>query len=411
MNIPCIKCKGATPMQSCGRTFCPIIAKSRAMFKVKDKVVGENFSGSSPAVLVGHFGYPNVNVGILSPNEVSEDAWIYDAPKYWAEHNFQIPELIDYRSSLINSRFKLNVHQQNRFLDVSQEVGMASKPVDVEFNLKQKPKFKLNTDAYHAPTGPNAELKKVKITENPRIDYKVDKVVSDTDLKAREGIEYLYEHGFDDNFLSKILSVGILGIKNQRKLVPLRWSITASHDMIAKKLMKEIKEFETTDYLAFFGSYIGNYYLILMFPEVYSYELFETYMPKAEWNISNECKYMTDYEPYDGRKSYAENCGGGFYSVRLGIMERLRQMKRQASVLAFRFITGEYTTPLGVWVTLNSAKNALQNKPLEFNSKELMLKYAKNLVKRKFNYDLERLLKESVLLKNLKTQQKLSQWT
>ena len=36
MNIPCIKCKGATPLQSCGRTFCPIMAKAESLFKVKE---------------------------------------------------------------------------------------------------------------------------------------------------------------------------------------------------------------------------------------------------------------------------------------------------------------------------------------------------------------------------------------
>ena len=86
MNIPCIKCKGATPMQSCGRTFCPIIAKAEALFKVKDKLNNEDFFGSSPAPFVGHNFYPNLYVGILSPPEQREDAWLYDAPKIGRAH-------------------------------------------------------------------------------------------------------------------------------------------------------------------------------------------------------------------------------------------------------------------------------------------------------------------------------------
>src|SRR3989338_4877817 len=143
MNIPCIKCKGSTPLQSCGRTFCPIIAKSQAISKVKDRLVNEDFFGSSPAVFVGHHNYPNVNVGILSPPEKTDETWLYDSPNYWAEHDFQIPRIIDFRSSLINSRFKSNVRDKSRFLEMSQEIGMASKPVDVEINLKEKPHFRL----------------------------------------------------------------------------------------------------------------------------------------------------------------------------------------------------------------------------------------------------------------------------
>lgn len=410
MNIPCIKCKGATPLQSCGRTFCPIIAKSEALFKVKDKEIKEDFLGSSPSPFVGHNFYPNLYVGILSPPEQREDAWLYDAPNYWAEKNFQIPEIVDYRSALINSRFRLNVKQRNSFLDISQEIGMASKPVDIEIKLKEKPRFRLNTDPYHAPMGPNAKLEKAKITANPKIDSRVDKVVSDADLKANNALVYLYEKGFNENFLTKILSIGSLGLKPQRKLVPTRWSITATDDALAKHLLNEVKQCQEANYTAHFGSYLGNYFLILFFPEVWSYELFETYAPKAEWNISSSYQYMTDYEPYEGRKTYAENCGGGYYASRLSVLEKLSRLKRQASVLVLRFITGEYAVPLGVWVVREAVRKTMSSKPLEFSSKELMLNYAKHLIKKKFNYELENLLNQSILLKELKTQQKLTKF-
>ena len=140
MNVRCIKCQGKG---HCGRSFCPIYAKSEAMFKVR-KEVKEDFSGSAPNVFVGRYGYPNVNVGILSPSEQVGDAWLYDAPRHWAEKDFGIRKIIDYRSSLVNSRYKMDVKLRHKFLDVSQEVGMASKPVDIEVGLEAKPKFKLS---------------------------------------------------------------------------------------------------------------------------------------------------------------------------------------------------------------------------------------------------------------------------
>lgn len=410
MNIPCIKCKGADPMRACGRTFCPIIAKSNALFKVKDKQVKEDFFGSSPAMFVGHNFYPNLYVGILSPPEQTEDAWLYDAPNYWGEHDFQIPQIVDYRSALINSRFRMHVRGQNKFLEIGQEIGMASKPVDVEINLQDKPRFKLNTDAYHAPIGPNAKLEKAKITENPKIDTRVDKVVSDFDLKANSALTYLYEKGFDENFLTKVLSIGNLGVKKNRKLVPTRWSITATDDALANHLLKEVKQHNETNYEVYFGGYLGNYFIVLMFPEVWSYELFETYAPKAEWNVSDKYQFMTDYEPYAGRKTYAENCGGGYYAARLPILEKLSKIKRQASVLTLRFITGEYAVPLGVWVVREAVRKTMNSKALEFGSKELMLQYVRNLVSKKFNYNVENLLKGSRLLNNIRTQQKLTQF-
>lgn len=399
MNISCIKCKGVD--LACGRSFCPIYAKSQALFKVQDKITKQDFFGSAPAPFVGRFGYPNVSVGILSPAELSKDAWLLDAPRYWADNNFQIQQVVDIRSSLINSRFKSNIKDRNKLLQISQEVGMSSRPVDVEINLKEKPKFSLNTDAYLAPSGPNAKLKNVRITENPKIDAKVDKVSADTDLKANDAIIYLYENNFDENFLSKLLSVGVVGLEDNRKLVPTRWSITATDDTIAKNILNGLRYNSEIDQpFAHFGSYLGNYFLILFLPHKWSYELFETYLPKASFNISDSIQYTTDSEPFKGRTDYAENCGGGYYAAKLPVLEKLKKLNRQASVLVLRFITGEYAVPLGVWVVREAVRKALSSKPIFFDSKELMLRYAELVVKKRFNYDVYNLTKNSILLNN-----------
>lgn len=407
MEIPCVQCKGRNPA-NCGRSFCPITAKYNALFKVKNMLSSEDFFGSSPAPFVGRFGYPYVNVGILSPPEKREDAWIYDAPVHWASNDFDIPQIVDLRSSLINSRFKANIKQQNRFLEISQEVGMASKPVDVEITLEKKPFFCLTTDAMAAPMGPSASLKNVSITSDPKIHTKVEKVVSDTDLLANPALAYLYRSGFDENFLSKLLSVGVLGKRLGRKLVPTRWSITAVDDLLCKSILEEVRNYSVGDYCVYFGNYLGNYYLFLLFPEPWSYELFETYLPNASWNQSSFPQFSTDYEGFFGRKDYAEMCAGGYYTVRLALAEKMKELHRQFSVLALRFITGDYAVPLGVWVTRQAARKALSTKPISFASKELMLTYASHFIQKKFGYDISNLASHSILLNSSGRQKSLS---
>ncbi len=405
MNIQCLKCKGRG---FCGRSFCPILAKSDALFKIKNDFTKQNFAGSSPTPFIGHHGYPYLNVGILSTGETKKDAWEYDAPKYWANKNYKIKKIINFRSSLVNSRFKAHAHDKNKFLDISKEVGMASSPVNLEVNLKQKPQFRLKTNADVLPTGPKGKLKKVRITSNPSIPKKVEKVYYDTDFKANDALIYLYKNKFDEKDLTKLLSIGTLGLKKKRKLVPTRWSITATDDNIAKYIREEIRDYNEIDHYAYFGSYLGNYYLILCFPGPWSYELFETYLPNSSWNKTQKISFMTDYENHYGRKTYAENCGGGYYAARLPILEKLNKIKRKGTILALRFITGEYAVPLGVWVCREATRKALSSKPIEFSDKDLMLKYAKSLVKKKFGYNLNNILKKSVILEKIKNQTKLS---
>ena len=89
------------------------------------------------------------------------------------------------------------------------------------------------------------------------------------------------------------------------------------------------------------------------------------------------------------------------------MLEKMKELKRQGSCLALRFITPEYNIPLGVWVCREAARKSLQEQPLTFSDQELMMKYAEELIKRKFGFDLAILLKESKLLKIKKEQKKL----
>ncbi|PIN91680.1 hypothetical protein COU56_04955 [Candidatus Pacearchaeota archaeon CG10_big_fil_rev_8_21_14_0_10_31_9] len=390
MNISWIKTKG--------RTFDPIQLKT-AFQKQYNKTAKQDYAAKAPNIFVGRFGYPNINVGILN----TEHYTTHDDPLLWSRHNTPIPEIIKLRTQLVNSSFKTSITQfNNKFLELSQEISQAIKPTDVEINLQQKPQFNISFNKEAKPHGPNTKLKKAQITSNPKIPKHIDKVVSDTDLKSVKAMSYLYKKGYDEHAITKLLTVGNLGIKTQRKLVPTRWGITAVHSNLGNNLIKQIKDYNHYNYAVYFGGYLGNYYLILFFPECWSYELFETIIVESS-------SFSTNYESYQGRKTYAHETAGGFYTVRMGCLEKLIQLKRQASVLALRFINpNEYIAPLGVWVTLEATRKSLQNQPLIFSSKELMLKYAELFIKKKFNLEVNNILKQSKLLNNMKIQKKLT---
>ena len=362
-----------------------------ALFKAKPLTSKQEFTGTAPAPFVGKFGYPYVNVGILAPQEHNENAWQYDAPRHWAQQNMGIADVAAFRASLVNSRFTSNVKQPDKLVEIAQDVAMASNPVDIEVSLEKKPNLNMQMDRWVAPMGPQAKLKQLQLATNPRIPTKVQKFFDDTDALASEALTTLYDHSIDENSLSRMLSVGVFG--KQRKLVPTRWSITATDDILGKDFLEKVREQQIGEHAAYFGSYLGNYYLLLFFPEQWSYELFEMYVKPGI------LEYSTDYEEFAGRKNYAEQCAGGYYTVRMSIAEHLMNMKRQNSVLALRFITDEYVLPLGVWVTREATRKSLSGRPINFASKELMLNYAQLLAKKKFGVDITPILNKSKLIK------------
>lgn len=382
----------------------------------------QDFCGTSPAPFIGRFGYPKVNIGVLSP-QLTGDTSEYDSPRLWSLNNATIGKIASLRFDLVNSRTQWNikdVHHKNilqenrkeeRFLDIVRETGMASEGTELEISLKKPPQLSLTAENEIIPFGPGSEIIKARITANTKIDSRVERVADDIDLKAAPAIISLYNKSFEENFLTKLISVGNVGLKKNRRLVPTRWSITAVDDTLGKELIKEIKDFPVGEYQAYFGGGWGNYYLLLFFPEAWSFELFETYI---EYKVNPWSKaenfYSTDYENYNGRKDYAGECAGGYYACRLGVLEKMKASKRQHSCLALRFITPEYNLPLGVWVCREAARKSLQNRAINFSDKDLMLKYAKLLIKKKYGIELDSILKESKLLNNQKEQKKLSEF-
>ncbi len=397
----CIFCKSAYH----DYRHCPLAFRMRTL-RLKNLDAKQEYVGQSPSVFVGHYGYPKVNVGFLNVEQYTEE----DEPLKWSRENKQILEIIDLRTSLINSTFQSDVKSlTGKLLEMGQEIGMARMPADMEIRLSKKPVFATTFQQDAQPHGPNIRLEQARLTENVKVDSRIEKVVDDADLKSGPALVKLFRKGVDEHKLTRLLSIGDLGVKPQRKLVPTRWSITAVDDTLGKQLITEVKTFQESDCRVYIGGYLGNNYVIMLFDDLWSYELFEGYVPLLR--TRGEVAWETDYENYNGRTEYANQTVGGYYAARLSILEGLRREGRQAGVLALRFVTTEYSAPLGVWVVREAVRKALAAKPLVFGDRDLMRRYVKEYCERAFGFDVTSTLEHrSRLLKNLKIQKRLQQW-
>jgi PGF-pre-PGF domain-containing protein len=101
-------------------------------FKYKNLNVSKLDSNSPPSVFIGSkLKYPLVNVGILSPLERDEDAWVYDDAKYWANNDFQI---IDVLETVSGASFTVSeVHIPN----INEEIGISGNLYQA-FNITAK---------------------------------------------------------------------------------------------------------------------------------------------------------------------------------------------------------------------------------------------------------------------------------
>ena len=401
----CVACKGSKFL--CGKARCPIIVRVNQLVKALPLIKGEDLDGASPpSVFVGRIGYPYVYAGPMVP-PVHVDTSLYDTPELW--FGKPIDEIVGFRSMLIRGKHRVHVQkfeEAGKIVEKTRELALAVRPVDVELTFKKKPRGFVFVDDYVQPFGPSAPIRRLRVG-SVRWDSHVEKAFEDTDLKAANAVLELYEKGVFVTRIQRAFSVGAFGLKNKRRFVPTRWSITAVDSIISKALIEKIKGFpEIGEYRVYESRYLDNQFEVLMVPSAWSYEAMEAWYPGTVWNPKGKSVVMySDWEGYNGRTTYAE-IGGCYYAARLAVCEQLVKEQRQAAVIVLRETRPGYIMPVGVWQVRENVRNAVKQKPLTFST----LREALNHVATQLQIPLQHWIARSTLLRNMLYQKRISDY-
>jgi DNA repair protein NreA len=325
-----------------------------------------SISGASPpSVFVGQYGYPKVSIGPMVPH-IHGNTSILDSPERWVGKTLQ--EILNFRLSLVRGSNSIKIDDlDNRFILSLHELIMSSKPAESELLFHNKPLFyqslisennNLNTE--FTPFGPQGEIKSFKISSSTSTNKKIEYLYSDKQIKATDAIIELYKNSIEVSQINKVLSLGMLGKKNKRHLVPTRWSISATDDIISSYLVKQIELYPSVDsFNVIQYNHFSNYYSIIFIPsEVWSFEMVEAWYDK-----DNEKKFFLESDcevAYSGLDHYPR-IAGAYFAAKLAVLEYLIAKKRKCSVLILREIRPEYLVPLGVWQIREGIREALRS--------------------------------------------------
>ena len=324
-------------------------------------------SGSTPpSVFVGSYGYPKVAVGPMLP-PIHGDTMILDLPERWLGKSLE--EIVNYRLSLVRGIQQVKISDpQGKYIENLQEVAMATKPIDSDIDFLKMTNHVASIDGESAPFGPIGEIKNVKFS-NSSSDKNIQRAYYDKDLLAQDSVLQLYNNGIEISRIQKCFSIGMFG-KN-RKLVPTRWSITATDDIISKSLVTEIIEFDIIDSCKVFTyDHLGNFFSVILFPSRWMFE-----MQEAWYDLHEQIGFGSDFEDARGLDHYPTTAGAHFAS-RLGVAEYLFKHKIQAGAIVLREIRPEYAIPLGVWQVREGIRKAMKQNPTIVQSFEDGLDFA-----------------------------------
>ena len=337
----------------------------------------KTLSGATPpSVFVGRYGYPKVKVGPMLP-PLHGDTTILDKPEMWLDKS--IEEIVNYRLSLVRGVSNIDIHSTSgKYIETLQELAMTSKSVESEATFEKTPipdieqEKALGLDTDSAPFGPVAPLKTFKTSSSLSVDQRLENIFYDKDLRAAEGIVNLYQSGVEVSRIHRVLSMGMLGLQKNRRLVPTRWSISATDDVISASLIKKIETFPT---IGFFNVYkythLGNYYSVILIPDdIWSFE-----MQEAWYDNNGNLGVGIDFENANGLDHYP-SIAGAYFAARLGVAEHLFKIRHKAAALILREIRPEYVIPVGVWQIREGIRKALDGEANQFDNFEKALSCA-----------------------------------
>jgi len=372
------------------------LKKLTASMYIPSQDVGRELEGSTPpSVFIGSWNYPRIYAGpMISPQH--GDTMIMDRPESWIPEKKSQEEIIRYRLNLIRGKREVKVTELDcRFSEMLRDISLSATSIESEAQFIQAPRGMSFSDE-HTPFGPSAPLERFEIG-NSRWDRDLEKVYYDGDLKAADAVEDLHHSGLPFSSIQKAFSVGAMGTKKRRRLVPTRWSITACDSILGDRLLGSIRDYDPIDCCQVRESAgLNNYYAVILLPTTWQYEWMEAFLHI----MGNEELMFSDFEGNGGKRGYSR-VGGCYYSCKMAVLEALAREKKQAGAIILREAYRGYV-PLGVFNVRENVRNAMQKKPLEFES----LKAALGYVSTRLELPVKQFIRQSDLLREeLKSQQ------
>ena len=375
----CIDCRGTKGL--CGISPCPLLAEVRSRLPTNDsESLSELVGPSPPSMFVGRYGYPDVRAG-PSATWITEESDSQQLVSGDPADLFGRPleEVAARHANLITGGRVMRVRSAqspDQMLETTQEIAMADSSVDIEMDFARpimvggSPTF----DSMSTPIGPSGEVLRAEVVGHASVPRKVDSISDEEDLLAADAMEELTQASVGEAQISRLLSAGLLGRAGNRKLVPTRWGITATDDMLSKQLWDKVRHYPSLDKVQVYeATYLDNRFHVILAPGLWAFHMLEAWTRGSVWTGTG--KVLGDWEDLEPRKEYAHCITGAYYSARLGVLEYMDSIRRSGACMIWRDIGPGYWAPVGVWLIRETVRKAMSGSSKEFDTIEQAIEY------------------------------------
>ncbi|MHA1937457.1 MAG: hypothetical protein ACW97O_04530 [Candidatus Thorarchaeota archaeon] len=221
---------------------------------------------SPPGLFIETSKYPIITAGILASPEATDWLSIYDHPESW--RGLERDAIFSMREKLF--RFVLPVDSRKMepkdVVEVLQTLALSVSPVALNVQINHISPPDLHSIGGLLPCGPIIKTDSIEIVSEPEI-TKVAQRITGQDIPASEAIWSLLNYDYTIDQIARLMSVGLLGHFEYRRMVPLRSAYKATIDTIISRAMIELADSRRDDESRIYmSSMFGDSFTVLSIP-------------------------------------------------------------------------------------------------------------------------------------------------
>ena len=332
------------------------------------------------------------------------DTSIMGTPERWVGKS--IPEIVEMRSMLIRGMHRTSVKNVDggKVEQMVKEIAIAEKYSNIDLKLKRAPSGGMSFNENSQPFGPSAPMESMSIN-SIKADIRLENAYHDDAMGAATAMLELYDKGVEMSKIQKALAAGTLGRKGETCVC----AYALEHNRRGRHNLQDQAQGDKAVRRARCGPRIREHRARQPLDHNHGAGQLGVRVDGgvvSQHNVEragSSVEIGASYEPFDGRKTYAE-IGGCYYAARLAVSELLERKQAQAKVLILREVHSGYIMPVGVWNVREHVRQALTTQSTIFGGLDDALKYAAT----KLEIPLGTWMQQGKLLKRMIYQKRLA---
>ncbi len=298
--------------------------------------------------------------GVLASIEPDEWLSIYDHPESW--RGFDRETVLSMRKHLYRFVIPIDARemQPEDYIHSLQTISLSVAPVALGVEVSDLPPHRLHALGSQLPSSPIVQATSLEILSHPEISRVAERICK-KDIPASEGVWQLLGYDYSLEQVTRWMSLGMLGRKKNRRIIPLRSAFKAVIDAFIDRSVIEFVEKETTETVRLYiENTCGDSFIVLSRPGE----------PRVDYlSIENTTDALARGVSLEGPGHVASDPKTSVYAdhARYSAYRHMNETKLKSHIIIFHYSQKPQNRMLGPWLVRAGVHDALQTSPVRID--------------------------------------------